>query len=233
MPWIPKAVGALPRLWRRPSGVCATVLTPLRLKVKLGLRFRRDLADPGLAHGSAYEKEITMRIPFKLPTRMPLLRIAGVCIGLFAASGVVAIVRSIPVSYASVAAVRAPSEHRALASVPTDAYLKDSRPDLAGAQATINRQNRASCPECGVVDSVRRIERSGGAGRQDTLDVKVVARGSGGAIASSAVGEKSYEVTIRFRDGSTMVLNEVGPRTWRLGTRVIVIGRASSSTWAD
>jgi len=138
---------------------------------------------------------------------MPLLRIAGISICLLAASGVVAIVRSIPVSYASVPDERAPSQHRAVASVPTDAYLKDSPPALAGAQATINRQNWASCPECGVVDSVRRI----------------------GAFASSAPGGKSYEVTIRFRDGSTMVSNEVGPRTWRLGTRVIVIGRVSSS----
>jgi hypothetical protein len=170
-----------------------------------------------------------MRILFKLPTRMPLLRIAGICIGLFAASGVVAIVRSIPASYSDVPDAHAPAKHRAVASVPTDVYLKDSRPELAGAQATINRQDRASCPECGVVESVRQIERSVGVGRQDTLDVKVAARGSGGVIASSALGGKSYEVTIRFRDGSTMVLNEVGPRTWRLGTRVIVIGRVSSS----
>ena len=148
---------------------------------------------------------------------------------MLAALGVVAIVRSIPVSYASVPDELAPSKHRAVASVPTDAYLKDSRPELPGARATINRQNRASCPECGVVDSVRQIERSGGVGRRDTLDVKVAARGSGGAIASSALGGKSYEITIRFRDGSTIVLNEVDPRTWRLGTRVMVIGRVSAS----
>lgn len=164
---------------------------------------------------------------------MPLLRIAGISICLLAcllaASGVVAIVRSIPASYASIPDERAPSKHRAVTSEPIDAYLKDSRSELAGAQATINRRNRASCPECGVVDSVRRIERSGGASRQDTLDVKVVTRGSGGAIASSAVGEKSYEVTIRFPDGATIVLNESGPRTWGLGTRVMVIGRSSAS----
>jgi hypothetical protein len=157
------------------------------------------------------KKEITIRILFKLPTRVPLLRIAGISICLLAASGVVAITRSIPVSYASVADARATSKHRGVASVPKDAYLKDSRPELAGAQATINRQSRASCRECGVVDSVRQIERSGG------------------AIASSALGGNSYEVTIRFRDGSTTVLNEAGPRTWRLGTQVIVIGRVSSS----
>jgi hypothetical protein len=149
---------------------------------------------------------------------MPLLRIAGISICLLAASGVVAIVRSIPVSNASVPDERAPSKHRAVASVPGD---------VAETQATINR--RASCPECGVVVSVRQIERSGGVDRQDTLDVKVAARGPGGAIASSALGGKSHEVTIRFRDGATIVLNEAGPRTWGLGTRVMVIGRSSAS----
>ena len=160
---------------------------------------------------------------------MPLLRIAGISICLLAATGVVAIVRSIPVSYASVPDERATSKHRAVASVPTDAYLKDSRPEPRETRPTTIVEHRASCPECGSSTLVRQIERSGDVGRQDTLDVKVAARGSGGAIASSALGGKSYEITIRFRDGSTMVLNEAGPRTWRLGTRVMVIGRVSSS----
>ena len=150
----------------------------------------------GIASGSAHQKEIAIRIHFKLPTRMPPLWIAGISICLLAALGVVAIVRSIPASYANVPVERALSKHRAVASVPADAYSysKDSQAELAGAQAAINRQNRALCPECGVIDSVRQIG-----------------------------------VTIRFRDGSTMVLNEADPRTWRLGTRVIVIGRSSAS----
>jgi hypothetical protein len=144
----------------------------------------------------------TIRILFKLPARMPLLRIAGISIGLLVASGVVAIVRSITASYANVPDERAQSKHREVANAPENA---------AGAQATINRQNRASCPECGVVVSVRQIERSDAVGRQPSLG-------------------KSYEITLRFRDGSTMVLNEADPRTWRLGTHVIVIGRSSFSS---
>jgi len=163
----------------------------------------------------------TIRILFKLPARKPLLRIAGIFIGLLAASGVVAIVRSIPTSYANVPDERAPSEHREVANVPEDA---------AGARGTINRRNRASCSECGVVDSVRQIERSGVVDGQPALDVKAAGRDSGDAIVSNAIPGKRYEITLRFRDGSTMVLNEAGPRTWRLGTRVMVIGRSGSSS---
>ena len=162
---------------------------------------------------------------------MPLLWIAGVSICLLAASGVVAIARSIPASYTNVPDERAPSKHQAVARVTADAYSysNDSQAELAGAGASINRQNRASCPECGVVDSVRQIERSGIVGRQATLDAKVAERVPAGAVASSTIAGKSQEITIRFRDGSTMVLSEAAPRTWPKGTRVIVIGRSTAS----
>ena len=65
---------------------------------------------------------------------------------------------------------------------------------------------------------------------QDTADVKAVEGGSGGAVAVSAVEVRLYEITVRFRDGSTTVLDEASPRTWQLGNRVIVIGR-SSAEW--
>jgi hypothetical protein len=60
----------------------------------------------------------TTRILFKLPARKPLLRIAGISISLLAAPGVVAIVRSIPASYASVPDERAQSNPRGLPNVP-------------------------------------------------------------------------------------------------------------------
>jgi hypothetical protein len=43
-----------------------------------------------------------------------------------------------------------------------------------------------------------------------------------------AVAGKLYEITVRLRDGSTTVLKEASPRTWRLGNRVIVIGRLNA-----
>jgi len=162
---------------------------------------------------------------------MPPLWIAGISICLLAASGVVLIVHSIPASYANVPDEPATSKHQAVAGVTADAYSysNGSQAELAGARASINRQNRASCPECGVVDSVRQLERSGIVGHQATLDAKVAGRVPAGAIASITTAGKSQEMTIRFRDGSTMVMSEAARRTWPKGTRVIVIGRSSAS----
>jgi hypothetical protein len=35
-----------------------------------------------------------------------------------------------------------------------------------------------------------------------------------------------FELTVRFRDGTTAVFHEATPRSWRPGDRVMVIGRA-------
>jgi outer membrane lipoprotein SlyB len=61
------------------------------------------------------------------------------------------------------------------------------------------------------------------------MEVKVAGRVSGGAIVAKPTTSKSYEITVRFRDGSTTVFNETGSRTWRLGARVIMIGRSIAS----
>ena len=69
--------------------------------------------------------------------------------------------------------------------------------DLASTSVT-----RATCAGCGVVELVREIDIRGDH-----------------AVESS----RSYELTIRFQDGSTRVFNEATPRTWRPGARVMVI----------
>jgi hypothetical protein len=133
--------------------------------------------------------------------------IAGISICLLAASAIVAVVRAIPASYASIPNEHAPSQGAAEPSGLEDAHVNGPR-------------NRAWCPECGFVESIRHIESRGNVG---------VAGGvSGGAIAASAVTGRDYEVTVRFRDGSTTVFNEATPRTWRLGSRVIVIGGSNA-----
>jgi hypothetical protein len=128
------------------------------------------------------------------------MRIAVISIFLLAASAIVAVVRAIPASYASIPNERA-SEHAVVPSGLEDTYVNDPR-------------NRAWCPECGFVESIRHIESPRGA--------------SGSAIAASALTGKDYEITIRFRDGSTTVFNEATPRTWRLGSRVIVIAGSNA-----
>lgn len=43
-------------------------------------------------------------------------------------------------------------------------------------------------------------------------------------IAANSGTEHGYETTVRFRDGSTTVFYEMTQRTWRPGSRVLVIG---------
>jgi len=157
-----------------------------------------------------------MRSGLKLSARPPVW-IAGISVCLLAASGAVATFRSIAGIPDKVTAVER--------AAPAD----DPQSSLAVTLPTINHRGLASCSECGVVASIREIERPALLGRQDTMEVKVAGRVSGGAIVAKPTTSKSYEITVRFRDGSTTVFNETGSRTWRLGTRVIMIGRSIAS----
>jgi hypothetical protein len=140
----------------------------------------------------------------------------------------VAIIRSIPASYASIPDDNITAKDAATGR-PADARLIDAKAQVAGARATINRRNRAPCPDCGVVESVREIHRPDVGGSQDILDANVAGGVSRGAMVASTIAGKSYEITVRFRDGSTTVFDEAGARTWRMGSRVIVIGRSIAS----
>ena len=103
------------------------------------------------------------------------------------------------------------------------------------------------CAECGVVQSVREIETKGegsglgavggavvggllghqvGGGRGQ--DVATVVGAVGGAVAGNEVEKrvktaKSFEVTVRFDDGSSRVIHEASAPSWRTGDRVKVI----------
>lgn len=78
---------------------------------------------------------------------------------------------------------------------------------------------------------MRRIERSVGS------DGHAVSRatgrtgdgngnGAGSATSGDAAAGTRYEVTVRFRDGTTALFVEDLPRSLPLGGRVIVIGRS-------
>jgi outer membrane lipoprotein SlyB len=159
--------------------------------------------------------------------------IAGISICLLAAAGIGAIVRSIPASYANIPNEDAPLKRGAASSGSENERAINQQP-LAEARDTINRRNRAQCRTCGVVESMRKIERQGDVGGHHTADIKVAGGVTGGAfgsaIAANAITGKGYEITVRFRDGSTTVLNEASPRTWPLGSRVMVIGRSMASS---
>jgi hypothetical protein len=126
---------------------------------------------------------------------MPMC-IAGLSFCMLAVLGIVAVARSIPASYAGMPDGGARPTYGSIAGGSLDASGPASR-------------RRRACPECGIIESIRRIERYG--------DV------AGDAGSGRTMAEKDFEITVRFRDGRTAVFNEATPRSWRSGGRVIVI----------
>ncbi len=84
---------------------------------------------------------------------------------------------------------------------------------------------RPRCPECGMIVSVREIERHD----QDS------GSGAAGAVTAGNRDEtpgkmtKNYEITVRMAGGSSRVFNLASPARWRTGERLIVIGGLDSS----
>ena len=165
-----------------------------------------------------------------------LFWIAGIAVTVFSAVGIAAILGWIPTSTSS------PSEKAALATQPT----AQARPAAARAhRAPV--QVASKCAECGVVESVREIETKGegsglgavggavvggvlghqvGGGRGQ--DIATVVGAVGGAVAGHEIekrvkSSKSYEITVRFEDGSSRVIHEASATAWRTGDRVKVI----------
>jgi hypothetical protein len=116
--------------------------------------------------------------------------IAGFVVAVVATAGAVVIARSIPVSYAGV-----PGGGPGFGEAVARGDAADAQIHRTTAPATSGSGNaRPACPECGVVQSTRRVESSAG-----------------------------HQVTVRHRDGSTSVFIETTPRTWRPGSRLILI----------
>ena len=126
-----------------------------------------------------------MRTHLERTARVPTW-IAGASICLLAAAGIVAIVRSIPASYATIPDTGALSTHVTAPSRSDDANSKDTLAYLAPAVTTINRRSRAGCRECGVIESMRRIERASDVSEQHKVEVEFAGAVSGSAIVSNA-----------------------------------------------
>jgi outer membrane lipoprotein SlyB len=162
-----------------------------------------------------------------------LFWIAGIAVTVFSAAGIAAIMGWIPTSTSSPGVI---------AKQQTEpAQRAAARTHTAPAQAA------TKCAECGVVESVREIDVKGegsgvgavggavvggvlghqiGDGR--TQDIATVVGAVGGAVAGNEIEKhvksgKSYEITVRFEDGSSRVIHEASVPAWRNGDRVKVI----------
>ena len=177
------------------------------------------------------EKDHDMRTPADQSARLQMW-IAVIAICLLAGSALVAIVRSISASYAGSPGGAASSGRGAAPDGSVGGFTEDPQSFSESAQTPSSRRSRTTCRECGVIESIVPVERHGDVGGAERAHDKNTGRDSGRAsgTAVAAVGTgASYDVTVRFRDGSTMVLSEATPRSWRTGSRVIAIAGASAS----
>ena len=172
-----------------------------------------------------------------------LFWIAGIAVTVFSVAGIAAIMGWIPTSIGgpgdSVVAAKQPATQPAASS--------HTAPSRAPAYTASNSPARAQCAECGVIEAVREIDAKGegsgigavggavvggvlghqvGSGRG--RDIATVVGAVGGAVAGNEIekrvkSSKSYEITVRFEDGSSRVVNEATAPSWRTGDRVKVI----------
>jgi len=113
----------------------------------------------------------------------------------------------------------------------------------------IGARRKARCTGCGVVESVRRVDRreiAGGvcstaefdrlqipghahdadSGASATLSDTIEGVLAGRPAAGKATVSSSYQIVVRFRDGSRHVFNEAAARSWQSGEHVQVIAGA-------
>lgn len=193
----------------------------------------------------------------------PLLIVASIAVILFCIIGVAAVVGWIPTTIGKSAesqpaaqADKLPSPGQPGAAAGKTATAK-SHPEHVRSAAERSRSEpmhvasnataKPKCAECGVIETVREIEKpgegsvlgtAGGAvvggilgnqvGNGRGRDVMTVVGAVGGAVAGNQIEKKmkttkSYEITVRLEDGSTRVLSESNPPAWRPGDKVKVI----------
>lgn len=175
----------------------------------------------------------------------PLVWIAVIAVVLFCAAGIAAIMGWIPTSVggandaANLTQLQKPQTSTSKPAV--------ARTHTAPAQVAKNAPARAKCMECGVIESTREVNHGGegsgigavggavvggilgnqiGGGRGNQVATVVGAVGgavAGNQIEKSVKSVKSYEITVRFEDGSSRVINEANPPAWRTGDHVKVV----------
>src|SRR2546430_655332 len=164
-------------------------------------------------------------------TLHPLLWVAGVVFILFCGAGVAAMMGWIGSGKAEPSPISNLDKTRA-----------PERPHAAP-----KAQHAAICLDCGVVQSVHEVDTKGSGSGAGAVGGAVVGGvlghqvGEGdnrkigavvGAVAGGLLGNeiekevkttKSFEVTVRFDDGSSRVINEASATSWRVGDKVKVL----------
>ena len=93
----------------------------------------------------------------------------------------------------------------AAAETPVEVYAPEPTPDA-----------RARCTDCGVIVSTREIDNSSGeTAPKSALNL---------SQKLTPHSPRRLEITVRMRDGSRRVIDDVGPANWRVGERLTLIG---------
>jgi hypothetical protein len=137
-----------------------------------------------------------------------MLMIAGVVIVLSSTAALARMMEWFPAPAAGSDEIRALDES-SLAITP------GSLPRVAG-----HRRGKSSCIGCGAIVSIREARSNGAAGSKP----------AGPFAEIAAQPAKSYEFTIRLRDGSMRVISDANPAAWRVGERVNVIDSVTLSS---
>jgi outer membrane lipoprotein SlyB len=129
----------------------------------------------------------------------------------------------------------------------------EARADKRDQARADRRAAKAQCANCGVIESIREVETKGagtglgaaggavvggvlgnqvgdGSGRR----IATVAGAVGGAVAGHQIEKhvkstKSYEITVRYENGSSSVIHADTAPSWRTGDRVKVTNGVISS----
>jgi outer membrane lipoprotein SlyB len=166
----------------------------------------------------------------------PMVWVAAIAVVVFCGAGAAAFLGWIPSSMSTPA-----DEKLARLDAPKAAAAHQSAPRAHSAPVA------ARCSECGVIQSVREIDAKGegsglgavgGAvaggvlghqvGNGDGNTIATVIGAVGGAVAGNEVEKrvkstKSFEITVRFEDGSSRVITEANATSWRSGDKVRVV----------
>lgn len=148
------------------------------------------------------------------------LMIGVAAVILLVTSGIAAVMAWMPTSTALPGVVLVPETLQALPGTPGGPEVR-----IPPAQAEGDAPATVKCAECGVVESTREIAQRG----------EATEPGAAGAVTWGDRNEitghstKTYEVTVRMKDGSRHVFMDAKHANWRPGARVLVIGGASQS----
>lgn len=99
------------------------------------------------------------------------------------------------------------------------AAKQDISPHATQANVVGNSSNRIMCAECGVIVLIREIHKDGAASDLGMVSGDVL----GDEVKKKTESIKSYEIKVRFDDGSSRVYSAGNPPVLRSGNRVKIV----------